>query len=520
MNNIKNCVAILFAAVLLMITASSSTKAPKSVAEARTFALFFACTDFKDKSWIKLPSTEQEVKLLRAELEGQYGVICPPIIKNPQTPEEITDMIESYSKEVALKPEDRLLVFISSHGYYNSDTKRGYIIPTNGVYDAEHSKTWLSYEDLGTTLILSKSKHVLLMIDACYSGAFLDRFKNKPEEADYNQSEDCQTKISNADKYKSRLACTSGNSLARTPATSKFASKFLELLRSNEIVTMKDLRRAFFEVENPMPESGTFEGHESGGDFIFVPKNACGITTTEPKQPKNDPDLKAIEIARKNPTEENWQEYLDNWKTGRYRPEAETALYNTQEDRVWKAADTKKTEAAYKNYIAIYCPGGRYCTQATEKLKTPPPPPMPDDGLVFVKGGEYDMGCTSEQQDCQGNEKPAHKVKVSDFYIGRFEVTQKEWVAIMGDNPSNFKDCDNCPVEQVSWDDIQTFLSKLNTKYPNRNYRLPTEAEWEFAARGGGKAVLFGNGKNTLDPKEANFNASKDYKKPYSVTGE
>jgi formylglycine-generating enzyme required for sulfatase activity len=201
------------------------------------------------------------------------------------------------------------------------------------------------------------------------------------------------------------------------------------------------------------------------------------------------------------------------------RTETDTALYNIQEDRIWEAADTQKTEAAYNHYIAIYCPGGRYCTQATEKLKTLPPPTMPDDGLVFVKGGEYDMGCTSEQKDCGDDEKPTHQVTLSDFYIGKYEVTQKLWAEIMGDNPAQFKNGDNYPVERVSWDDVQTFLSKLNQKYPNRNYRLPTEAEWEYAARGGGNEVLFGNGKSTLDPKEANY-YGKEGSKPYSVAGE
>jgi formylglycine-generating enzyme required for sulfatase activity len=129
------------------------------------------------------------------------------------------------------------------------------------------------------------------------------------------------------------------------------------------------------------------------------------------------------------------------------------------------------------------------------------------------------MGCTSEQQDCNDDEKPAHKVKVSDFYIGRYEVTQKEWVATMGDNPSYFKDCDNCPVEQVSWDDVQLYIQKLNKK-TGKNYRLPTEAEWEYAARQGGEKVLMGNGKNKADPSEINFNGSDSYKKSYSVVGE
>jgi formylglycine-generating enzyme required for sulfatase activity len=141
--------------------------------------------------------------------------------------------------------------------------------------------------------------------------------------------------------------------------------------------------------------------------------------------------------------------------------------------------------------------------------------------MVLVKGGTFQMGCTSEQEDCdEDREKPVHSVTLNDYYIGKYEVTQKHWRDIMGTEPSYFKNCDHCPVEQVSWEDVQVFLKKLNAKYPGFNYRLPTEAEWEYAARERGKAVLFGNGKNILDPKEANFNASAEYKKPYTVAGE
>ena len=105
--------------------------------------------------------------------------------------------------------------------------------------------------------------------------------------------------------------------------------------------------------------------------------------------------------------------------------------------------------------------------------------------MVPVRGGTFTMGCTPEQgSDCYDSEKPAHQVTVSDFYIGKYEVTQKEWREVMGSDPSNFKNCDNCPVEQVSWNDVQEFLSKLNAK-TGKSYRLPTEAEWEYAARGG-----------------------------------
>ncbi|MFZ4476292.1 MAG: formylglycine-generating enzyme family protein [Saprospiraceae bacterium] len=78
---------------------------------------------------------------------------------------------------------------------------------------------------------------------------------------------------------------------------------------------------------------------------------------------------------------------------------------------------------------------------------------------------------------------PIHEVTVSDFYIAQTEVTQAQWRVVMGENPSGFKDCDECPVEQVSWDDVQMYLIKLNQR-SGVKYRLPTEAEWEYAARG------------------------------------
>ena len=95
------------------------------------------------------------------------------------------------------------------------------------------------------------------------------------------------------------------------------------------------------------------------------------------------------------------------------------------------------------------------------------------------------MGCTSEQgSDCYDSEKPAHKVTLNSFSIGKYEVTQKQWQDVMGSNPSYFGNCDNCPVEMVSWNDVQDFIQRINAK-TGSNYRLPTEAEWEYAARGG-----------------------------------
>ena len=104
--------------------------------------------------------------------------------------------------------------------------------------------------------------------------------------------------------------------------------------------------------------------------------------------------------------------------------------------------------------------------------------------MIYVYGGTFTMGCTSEQVgDCMSVENPAHSVTLSDFYMGETEVTQALWQAVMGINPSYFKG-DNRPVESVSWNDCQKFIQKLN-QLTGRTFRLPTEAEWEYAARGG-----------------------------------
>ena len=104
--------------------------------------------------------------------------------------------------------------------------------------------------------------------------------------------------------------------------------------------------------------------------------------------------------------------------------------------------------------------------------------------MMMVKAGTFTMGATSEMKDPEPDEKPTHQVTLTnDYYIGKTEVTQALWMAVMGNNPSYFIG-DNLPVESVSWNDCQKFISKLNS-LTGQNFRLPTEAEWEFAARGG-----------------------------------
>ena len=107
--------------------------------------------------------------------------------------------------------------------------------------------------------------------------------------------------------------------------------------------------------------------------------------------------------------------------------------------------------------------------------------------MVRVEAGTFTMGATAEMKNTEDSEKPTHRVTLTnDYYIGKYEVTQALWQAVMGDDPSYFKG-DNLPVEAVTWDDCQEFIGKLN-RITGKTFRLPTEAEWEYAARGGNKS--------------------------------
>jgi formylglycine-generating enzyme required for sulfatase activity len=131
--------------------------------------------------------------------------------------------------------------------------------------------------------------------------------------------------------------------------------------------------------------------------------------------------------------------------------------------------------------------------------------------MVEIPPGSFYMGSTGGRTD----ERPVHDVTIGySFYLSKYEVTQAQWAALMGDNPSHFKG-DRLPVENVSWDCAQVFISKLNEMNDGYTYRLPTEAEWEYACRAGTTtAYAFGD---TLNPEQANFN--RYYKSQTTMVG-
>ena len=131
--------------------------------------------------------------------------------------------------------------------------------------------------------------------------------------------------------------------------------------------------------------------------------------------------------------------------------------------------------------LALLLIGAMSCLQAQNIKES-------DIEVVYIPSGSFTMGCTYEQgSDCSYDEKPSHQVRLGAYAIAKYEVTQKLWKAVMGNNPSRVQG-DDLPVHNVTWEEVQTFIARLN-QMTGMNYRLPTEAEWEYAARGGAQAM-------------------------------
>ncbi len=150
---------------------------------------------------------------------------------------------------------------------------------------------------------------------------------------------------------------------------------------------------------------------------------------------------------------------------------------------------TASIQVNYKNADAVFLDVSQSAGQGGEVL-------VEANGvefkMVYVRGGTFIMGATSEQFNAASDEYPEHQVTLNDYFMGQYEVTQELWQAVMGTNPSAHTGDPNLPVEQVSWDDCQLFIVELN-KITGLKFSIPTEAQWEYAARGGerAKGLLF-----------------------------
>ncbi len=450
---------VLLLVISIFAVSWQGLKYPLSPRPGKDYALFFAMDDYSGTpGFSSLKNPGKDADALAGELKAMYG-FDPKVYKN-YTKAQIYQVLESWQKKT-FADDAQLFIFFSGHGTFWEFTKKGYFVPKGSPNDYS---AYIELTDLGNIVTQIPCKHILLAIDACYSGTIDQAIAFKGNEPfrrpNQNQNTERDNLIYRQLRNQSRLLLTSGGK-ERTPdgtTNSPFAAAMLKGLRAaytygDGLFTYADLLSALERV-SPTPHQGELPGHEQGG-FVFVTEN--------PSAPVTPPQPRIVE---------------------------------------------------------------------------PPKPTVPDD-FVLVKGGNFQMG--DQFGDGGTDEKPVHSVTVSDFYMGIYEVTFEEFdafCAATGKTKPSDEDWGRGkrPIINVNWYDAIAYCNwrskkeglqevyttngnEVKANWAANGYRLPTEAEWEYAARSQGKKVRFGNGQDIARASEINFNASASYKKDYSETG-
>lgn len=494
-------------------TADSFNSSPlKTAPKGKTHLLAIAIDDYQECSTLNNAVLDVEafieVMTTRYTLEPQQVIL----IKNTEATKK---RIESAFDDLIdwVEPEDNLIVYFSGHGRHH-ERRGGFWVP---VEAGKGDKAWPDY--ISNAVIrdyLSKinSFHTFLIADSCFSGALLiDKSKEK-------------FTGDRRDTERSRWALTSGKkeivSDGQPGAYSPFAAALLDVLRKAEeppsVMRICDLvleKVAANAHQTPMGSPLRVEGHDAGQMVLYFREDEEAIWAA----------------AQATHTLQVYLAYRTRFPQGKYRKAANTKIAEFEEQQIWGRV-RKNRMADLLDYIddnplSPFVAEAKSLVVELEKghvvgsvpqssakvkptldaptIKMETPSLIGPEHMAFVRGGIFEMGdVLGEGGSC---EKPVHAVQIADFYLSRNLVTQAQWEKIMGYNPSHFKDA-LLPIDSINWQEVQEFIRLLN-KQSEMNYRLPSEAEWEYAARERGDKMRFGNGKNLALATGINFDSNK-----------
>lgn len=273
---------------------------------------------------------------------------------------------------------------------------------------------------------------------------------------------------------------------------------------SDESLLWDEIRKS-----NKVEDYKTYLEQHPKGQYVILAKSQIKKLLDEADIEATHKDDQLWQVADKSGTDLSYRNYIKEYPNGRHKITAEVKIRKLHDEQaanieltIWNAAKTSRSVQSLNDYINKY-PNGSHIKEAsgliTQLNKAEVKPPVSVDTftdcigcpeMVIIPAGSFDMGV----EIGNSNEKPLHRVTIGNsFAMGKTEVTQGQWKAIMKSNPSNFQNCgDNCPVENVSWSDAQDFIKKLNEK-TGKQYRLPNEAEWEYACLAGNKLEFCGS---------------------------
>lgn len=480
-----------------------------------------------------LSNCVRDAKALIAVLQERYGfeeTHTHTLFNKEATLGNIYDRLDELAHTIT--SDDNLLIYFSGHGFYHERSRSGHLIPVEARPNRRNQ--YLSNANLLTEIRAVNSFHTFLIVDSCFSGSLFAR-----------KNISVQTFAERANRYRSRWALAAGLIEAVDDGfhqdNSPFAKALLSFLRENteSAVPVSQLIQHVKSVTphnaRQTPVGGPlFRVDDVGGEFVFHLRE--GI----------DAEAAAWQKAEDRDTILAYDDYLEAFPDGRHAAEAEQRMEQLEDQAAWEAAQRRDTIPAYRRYLRLYkegafreeaqeaidakksaAPENQKEQPAPERKKEPvkQKPPSRRESLyetVLVEGGRFKMG----SEEGSDNEKPLHEVKLESFHIGKYPVTfdlYDQFCEQTGREKPDDKGWGRGrrPVIYVSWFDAVEFANWLseqeglekvyrvvstkdgkavNANWERNGYRLPTEAEWEYAARGGNQSngFIFA-GSNELD---------------------
>lgn len=465
--------------------------APASQGWGNYHALIVGINSYQE--WTPLTTAVNDARALREILIKQYGFTSDRIIL--KTDEQATlSQITNELRNIAgrLKPIDNLLIYFAGHGHLDDLTGEGYWIPVEGKL--KDPSTWLAHSMVKNILSSERvmGKNIVVVADSCYAGTLLRGGPSLLSMGDARYQE----RLRELAIKKSRQVITSGGnepvSDGGREGHSLFAYYFLKALRENnrEVVDLENLFHSgvwkpVAEIGGQRPNAGRLKTPmDEDGQFVLV--RAAGVA------PRAGPDELALAEERRKLEEERAQVAALRQLIEEQR-KLEEERKRLDAERKQLEEERKKRDGEEKRVAMAKRPGKTSISSIINSIGME---------FVLIPAGKFAMGSPSSESGRYADEKPQHDVAIPrPFYMGKYEVTQGQWRQVMGNNPSNFKNCGNdCPMENISWSDAQEFIRRLNEKENTDRYGLPTEEEWEYACRAGSlTAYSFGDNAGSLD---------------------
>jgi formylglycine-generating enzyme required for sulfatase activity len=453
--------SLLLLLATLSIPSFSQVNNHNSAVNLNNVALIIGTSNYSASAdWAKLSNPVYDAQAIGNKLQFDYGYRVIQLQNPPK--DTIIKYLEQLGTVLGNTKNDytgSLVVYIAGHGGWDA-TNNAYIVPTDAKPKAADNgkKTYLLLSDIKKIIEKVDVAHKLLLVDAVYGSGFDGRI-SKVAAADPNQAVyqgvDFETIVKDKLPLVSSYYITSGGKEYqaddRSGYHSPFASGILAALDSfyyrAQPISIGNLAGKLQTIY-PEPHAGTFGRNSPGSDFILFPNSFKNAATNKPKaipvEVVTSPDDAGEEAAEEATTEAQ--------PLSAKKPQPEEDNRPSLMKQITQAAD-----------------------QVHMKMK-----------FEFIEGGLIRLGDLSAEFK---DENPVQYVQLQNFFMSRYEVTQKQWYTVMGTKPSKI-DCESCPVQGVSWVEVQKFIRKFNAR-TGKTYRLPTEAEWEFAARGGNKDLAY-----------------------------